>query len=222
VEHDPEREDVGAPVHRQPAHHLRAHVAELAAEHGPRRPGAEGRLRDAEVDDPDAAVEAEEDVGRRDVAVDDPQLAAAGVAAAVRVIEGVGDAPADVGDERDRQPLPRAARRVDEAPQLDPGDVVHGDVVARPLPAELLHRHHARVVELHDEPRLVEEHPDELLVLGEGGQDPLHGVRPSRRIAGADRREDLRHPAHRHAVDEQERAERDGLAHPRLSPETRL
>jgi len=218
VQHDPEAEDVGAPVHRQPADHLRAHVAELAAEDVVARPAPERRLRDPEVDDAYAPVEPEQDVRGRDVAVDDPQLAALRVSPPVGVIEGVGEAPRDVRGERHRQPHAARARAVHERAQVPPRDVVHRHVVARVVAADLVDGHDAGVLELHLEAGLVEEHPNELLVVGERREDALHGVEAPGRIAGTHGREDLRHPPDRHAIDEQEASERDGFSHRRVRP----
>ena len=88
VEHDAEREDVAAAVDGQPAHLLGRHVAELALEDaglGLRR--LAGGLGDAEVDELDLALVADEHVLRRDVAVDEVQVAPLRVALVVRVVE---------------------------------------------------------------------------------------------------------------------------------------
>ena len=87
VEHDAEREDVGAVIDGLPAHLLGRHVAHRA-EHRARagqrprvgeqrrlgldRRAGRGQLGEAEVEDLDAAVARHEDVLRLQVAVDDP------------------------------------------------------------------------------------------------------------------------------------------------------
>ncbi len=211
VQHDPEREHVGAPVDRRPADHLRAHVAELAAQDRARRRRAPvRRLRDAEVDDPDRPVEPDEHVRRRDVAVDDPQLPAVRAPPPVRVVERVGRLRHEVGDHLERHRLgPRAEPGRDRA-QVATGHVVHREVVPAGQLPELVDRHDPRVIELHGDPRLVEEQPDELAVLRQRGEDPLDGVEPSGRVAAVDRREHLGHAADRDTLDEQESAEPDG------------
>ena len=87
VEHDAEREDVGAVIDGLPAHLLGRHVphrAEHRARAGQRtrvgeqrrlgleRRAGRGQLGEAEVEDLDAAVARHEDVVRLQVAVDDP------------------------------------------------------------------------------------------------------------------------------------------------------
>ena len=72
VQDDADGEDVAAAIDRRAAALLGRHVADLALERaGQRLHFARRRLGDAEVDDLDRAVEADDDVLRRDVAVHD-------------------------------------------------------------------------------------------------------------------------------------------------------
>ena len=123
VEHRGRREDVGAPVHRQPAGHLRAHVAELPAQHPilP-RPHPVGGAGDAEVDELHLALEGEQHVLGRDVAVDDAEELVVRPAQLVRGVEPL----AEVGDDprrRGRQESNDAAESEREgvsAPPIQP------------------------------------------------------------------------------------------------------
>ena len=85
---DADGEDVAAAIDRRAPALLGRHVADLALERaGERLHFARRRLGDAEVDDLDAAVEADDDVLRRDVAVHDLEAAPFEVALLVRVVQ---------------------------------------------------------------------------------------------------------------------------------------
>ena len=72
VQDDAEREDVAAAVHGRSGDLFRRHVVGRSQELAGRRQVRGGDLRDAEVGDLDLLVGRDDDVGRLDVAVDDP------------------------------------------------------------------------------------------------------------------------------------------------------
>ena len=133
VEHDADREDVAAPVDRQAAHLLGRHVAELALEDA--RPGSCDALPAALAMPKSISLTspsyADEDVLRRDVAVDEVQLAALRVALVVRVVEPLADLHDDEAGLRDRHRLAAlAAQRSKMRAQVLAVDVLERDEVA--------------------------------------------------------------------------------------------
>nr|WP_272828750.1 hypothetical protein [Sorangium sp. Soce836] len=161
-----------APAVERPAHHLlgreiprlaldRADAADLRA-----RP----RLRDAEVDDLDHAVERHHHVLRRDVAVDEVEQLPRVVADLVRRVQAGARVDHHVEHPAERQE--RALRLLVREDLRDRGavDPLHGEV--RPI-ADLAVRqdvHHVRVEDARRGARLVEEHRARVVV-------PPHRVR---------------------------------------------
>jgi hypothetical protein len=189
VEHGAEREEVTASVDGLALRVLRAHVSELALELTRARVLDAGRLehahrlRDAEVGHLHLALEREEDVLRRDVEVNDVERLVLLVAAAMRVVEALRYFGRDVhrhldGDLHLLATTPREERR-----EVEPADVLHRHVVGvgggHPSDhraggeSEIEDLHDVRVREAHGELRLVDEHLDELLALGERREDAL-------------------------------------------------
>src|SRR5688572_11165418 len=105
-EHAPQRPQIGAPVDVLPANLLGTHVGRRAedqaglAQQGAVRPALQ-RLRQAEVEDLDAALRRDSDVRRLEIAVDDPRL--------VRGFEAGRDLAADVERLVDRRGTARHA-----------------------------------------------------------------------------------------------------------------
>ena len=131
VEHDAAREDVAAPIDRQPAHLLRRHVAELALEDAGLGLGALARrLRDTEVDELDLTLERDEDVLRADVAVDEVQLLAALVALVVRVVEALAHLHRHEARLRDGHRLAERAAPVEDRAQVAAVDVLERDAAS--------------------------------------------------------------------------------------------
>ncbi len=175
-EEDAGGEDVGAAVDGQALHLLGRHIAELALEDsGLRLLQPALRLGDAEVDQLHFAFEADEDVLRADVAMDDPERPARGVALAVRVVERLAHLRDDQAGLRNRHRLLALAKALEQLAHVAAGDVLHGDVEVLVVLAELEDLHDVRVRELHRDARLVDEHGDELGVLAHGGEDFLDG-----------------------------------------------
>ena len=121
---------------------------------------------DAEVGDLHRAVEAEQDVLRRHVAVHDVERLARLVRALVRVVQPVRDLAHDVGGDVGREALVRLARATHELAEVRPLDVLHAEELA--LVAVVL-----KIVDL-DDVRMVQARR-ELRLVGE------HGAEASRR-----------------------------------------
>ena len=97
-----------------------------------------------------------------------------GVAAAVRVVERRGHLGRDVDGQRDRQRHAQLAAGLLDRAQVAAVDVLHRDEVAAGLDlAEVVDVDDVRVVQLRRELGLVDEHRDELFVVGQVRQDLL-------------------------------------------------
>ncbi len=160
---DAGRVDVGAPVDGALVELLRRHERHLALDlAGDRRRQARLGAGDAEVGQAGDAVDADEDVVRRDVAVDEaqgllvraPELVC-GVEAGERVEE---DAQRDV----EREAAVVLAQRALDGVERGPLDVFHDEEDARVVLVDVERRDHVGVVDARGEARLVEEHGDEV------------------------------------------------------------
>ncbi len=179
VEHDPQREDVGAAVDGAAARLLRRHVRDLALElpGGGLAAGAADGLGHAEVDQLHDAVVRAEDVLRGDVAVDEHQVGVALVAQLVRGVEGGAGLHADAQGEAQRHlggVLPEGLAEDGERLPVDP---LHDDVEDLVLLPQVEDLGHVGVVDLGGERGLVEEHLLELGILAQGRQHRLDGHR---------------------------------------------
>ncbi|PRP92123.1 hypothetical protein ENSA5_51420 [Enhygromyxa salina] len=175
VGEDADGEDVGPAVDWLAVSGLGREVAELALDHASvGRLELRGRLGQAEVGQLDLAVPRDQQVGRRDVAVDDAEvLAGLGVVEVVGVLESLERLVEDPDDQRQRHPT---AALLEELQQLLEGralDVLHDDEVGLIGFTEVEDRDDVGVVEVQAQPRLVEEHPNEALILEQAGQDAL-------------------------------------------------
>ena len=200
MQHDAQREHVRTRVGGRAVQQLGGQIRHLAPHHPAVALVDAQRLRrprQPEVENLHVAVPRDHDVGRRHVAVDNPQRRP------IRVGQGVGEVqpPADLAThlshESRRQML---AGLVDAPPQqrghVDPLDRLHHQVVAPLLGRELEHLDDVRVDEPRRDVRLVHEHPDELRLPGQPGVDALDDERPLERSrALPDGAEHLRHPA---------------------------
>ena len=130
VEHRAEREDVAAEVERLALHLLGRHVRDLALDDADLGAPLLGhRLGDAEVEDLADAVEADDDVRRRDVAVHEAERLVAPVGGAVRVLEPLGDVGRDAHGDGERD-APAALRLgLLDLLQVDAVHVLHGEEV---------------------------------------------------------------------------------------------
>ena len=95
--------------------------------------------------------------------MDDPQV--------VRRVDPARDLLQDRGGGGGREPPGLA----DEFDERAAGEVLHREVRARPVAAEVVHLHDVGVPQPRREPRLVEEHRDELRVTGVLRVQPLDG-----------------------------------------------
>ena len=181
-----------------------AHVEELAAQRPPVGVRGLGRgLGDAEVHELHLALERDQDVLGADVAVHDLHRPPLLVLLAVGVLEGGADLAHHAQAQVEGHAQPLLPRALHDRAQVAAVDVLHRDVVALLDPPEVEDLHDARVGEARHHLGLVDEHVEELLVVGEVGQDALQrhdllealDARPLRL-------EDLGHAADRHAVEE--------------------
>ena len=127
-EHDARREQIAARSDRLSPRLLRAHVADLAAQHAGARRLAPDRFRDAEVEQLHGALGGDDDVGRRDVPMHEADRATARVGLAMRVVETAQHLRDDEGGDagrRTNRPLPRAAKN---GAQVVTRQVLHRDV----------------------------------------------------------------------------------------------
>jgi hypothetical protein len=155
-EHDAERVDVPRLAGVCAAEALGWQVARLADQ----RVGAGARAGlvrehgDAEIRQLHPPVDAEEDVGRRHVAVDEP------VADRVDVVERIGDVGGHVRHHRHRQRDAGGVRVVEDVRQREAAHVLHHDVVAALVLDEVEHLHHVLVIEPDADERLLEQVDD--------------------------------------------------------------
>ena len=176
VDEDARREDVGPDVDGIAPGLLRRHVIVLALDDPDGGLlAAHGRLGDAEVDDLHLAGVRQEDVLRRDVAVDDAHRAAAGVALAVRVVEAGADLLADIGRGLDGHDALELRRLAQDLEQIAAVDVLHRDVVGVADLAQVEDVRDVHVLELDRDLGLVDQHLDEVVVRREVGVDHLQG-----------------------------------------------
>ena len=132
-----------------------------------------GRLGDAEVDDLDLAFIAHQHVLWADVAMDDVEGVAQGVGLVVGVVEAFAHLHRDIAGHIDADLLAEASVAFEQAAAVEPGDVLHGDEVAAIRFAEIENLSDVGVVQPPGDLGLVDEHRDELGVLGDCTQDPF-------------------------------------------------
>jgi hypothetical protein len=132
VEHDPDREQVSATIHRGSKDLLGRHVARRA-DHVPGVRGDAEHASDAEIENLQAARPIDHQVGRLDIAVDDRHL--------VRVTGTTRELlhPAELVDQGDRR------LAADHFSQRFAGHVLHDDVWLRGVFAEVVHGDDMRV-----------------------------------------------------------------------------
>ncbi len=173
-EHDPQREDVGASVDLLTHRRLGRQIAELALHHaGVGLLELGRRLGETEVGELHLAPLGDEDVGRRDVAVNDAQLFALLAEGLVGVAEPATGLDADVDRLLHREALARLAQALDHRLEVHPVDELHDDEVGVVRRADVEDGDDVGVAQAGPQAGLVQEHRDEVLVLGEVRQDAL-------------------------------------------------
>ena len=173
-EHGAGGEEIGPAVDGLEARLLRRHVRHLAAQHaGPRLARARGRLGDAEVDHLGLPVVGEEEVVRRHVAVDEVEQLPVLPAQLVGGVQALGRVGADAGAQLRRDAHPPLLGPAHHLAQRLAVEVLHGDPVGVVVLAEIEDLGDVRVVDAGRDPRLVEEHVDELIVLDQVRVDAL-------------------------------------------------
>ena len=167
---------------------------------------------DAEVEDLHRAVVGDEDVVRRDVAVDDVERPPVEADLLVRVVEARGDAHDHVERVLHRHAPARRAERLAHAAHVLAVEVLHGDEGATVGLAHVVHLRQVGVIQRRRDPRLVEEHPHEVGVGGELREDALDDADLLHAgDAGGASHPDLGHAADGDLLEELIFAERDGL-----------
>ena len=140
------------------------------------------------------------------------QLAALGVALVVRVVEALAHLHGHVAGHRDRKRLGLVAHAIEDRPQVAPMDVLEGDEEAVVDLTEVEDLRDVRVLQLHGDLRLVDEHRDELFVLGDVREDAFHREEALEALhAKGLRFEDFGHTSHVDPLKEVVLSERDGL-----------
>ena len=174
VQNEPNGEDVRAVIQRLPTSLLRGHVCKLSLDGAGlrHRVGVRG-LGDPEVDHLDRAVEGDEQILRGDVAVDHLEGPPLVVHLGVGVREPFTCRGHNPQSERAGNPLPRAPGLAHHPSEVLAVDVLHGDVVVPVDLPEVENLPDVRVAELRRDFRLVEEHPDEVRILRQMGEDSL-------------------------------------------------
>ena len=213
-EHDPDRIDVGAPVDHSRRELLGRHVPELALDLAVlgRPVHTERRLRDAEIEHASDAVQAEKDVLRRHVTVDDVEGVAVLAASLVRSLESVQYADDDRHERALRQGNRLLAREAQQRVQRLAVDVVHDEEQLALGGDHVEHRHDVRVLDARREASLVEEHRDELRVARELRVEALDRHRPREPGRASEPAQmDGRHPAMRDLLEENITPDRSGL-----------
>ena len=211
-EHDAEREDVGGAIDLGPAHLLGRHIGELALERArARRRQAIGDLGDAEVDDLGVALVRQEEVVRRDVAVDEAEELPVLAAQLVGRVEAVGRVGADARREVGHDPHVPLFGAPHHLAQRLAVEVLHGDPVGVVVLPEVEHLRDVGVVDPRGDPRLVEEHIDELVIFDEVRVDALdrHPLLEAARSIHP-RQVDARHATDADLVDDAVAAEKEG------------
>ncbi len=197
---DAGREDVRAVIDVLAARVLRAHVAGLSADglvvEIARRVGA----RDAEIADLHLALEADEDVRRGDVAVNE--------LAAVRVVEAAQRLHHHQERELDGQRDAKVRAPAAELAEIEALHVLHRDEKAARVAPEILDGDDVGVREARCELRLVDEHRREHGVVGVLREDLLDDDAAAPAEIGLDARQvDVRHAPATHVIEEQVTAE---------------
>jgi hypothetical protein len=204
IQERPQREDVRAVIDLQAVALLGGHVGVLALEL-PVAGGDDlvGGLGDPEVQDLHDPVEGDDDVLRGDVAVDDAHGGAVAVHLVVRVVEpggGVGD---DADGVAQREEVADGEAALGDLAQVLAVDVLHGDEVLAVALAQVEDLDNVRVVEGRGDAGLVEEHLDELVIVGVDGEDALDDELFAEALHPLlARQEDLRHAARGEPPDE--------------------
>ena len=115
-----------------------------------------------EIEQEDPAVVGEEDVLRRDVAVDDVERLPLEIAERVGVVETGERVDQDADVEIERDPLEALTRALAEGSERLAVEVLHREEVDAPFFADLVRLHDIRVAHSRGDAGLVEEQRDEL------------------------------------------------------------
>jgi hypothetical protein len=178
------RVDVGAPVDRRALDLLLRHVRQFALDLGaPGRREPRLRVGNAEVREASHAVDADEDVVRRDVAMDEIERLAVRSGELVCGVQSSQSVEEDPQREVERQRPPRAPERAQHRLERRPLDVFHDQEEPLFVLLDVEGGDHVGVTDARREAGLVEEHVDEVGLGGEvrvhrlDGDEPLEAAR---------------------------------------------
>jgi hypothetical protein len=223
VEHDAEREEVGAPVEALARGLLGGHVGDLALhEVALRLVEPRGAARDAEVRELHLAHVADHDVVRGDVAVHDLEPLTLVVALGVGVLQPLEHLDDEVERHVHRHLAPAPTHLAEEPRGVDAVDPLHAGPEVAVGDAEVVDADDVAVPQLRGGARLVDEHLHEGLVVVERRADALDADLAAE-VHRADLlgREDLCHAALRDALDEDVVAEAVASVHGTQTTRTR-
>ena len=163
----PRRKDIGPGIDGIAPRLLGRHVEVLALDHAGLGFLATARcLSDAEVDDLHLAGMREQDVLWADVAMDDGEGRAVDVALAVGVIEPCAQLLDDVGRDVDGHVDALLAEAAHDPKEIRAVDILHRNEVALIVLTEIKDLGDVDVVEAHRDLRFVDQHLDELIIIG--------------------------------------------------------
>ena len=158
-------------------------------------------LGDPEVHDLDRAVVGDDDVTRRNVAVNDTQRSSIQADLFVRVVETCRNTDRDGQRVLDRESVPALGNLLEEMAEVLPVEVLHREVVLAVLAAAVVDLNDIRVVERPGQTRLPQKHLDELIVVRKMRENPFEDdVLLEPFDAGRLGDEQLRHAATRKAL----------------------
>ena len=165
---------VRAAIERLALDRLGSHVSHLALD--PIGMGLQvlrGGLGNAEVDDFQGSRFAYEQVGRRHVAVHEPEGLTVLVGLVVRVVEGVTQLAQERHDDGQRRGPRDAARLLEHLPHIASVDELHRDEIHVAHASELVQLNHVGVLEHGGQLGLAHERPNEGFILGQVWQQAL-------------------------------------------------
>ena len=196
VQHHAEREQIRSPVQLLKSQVLGRHVADVALEHADARLlDVVARLGDAEVGDAHQAVETDEQIFRRDVAMHDAQRRALRRDQLVRGVQAARRLRQHRHAERDRQQLLARLDARQHLGQRRAVDVVHQQERAVGVLADLERRGNVGVADQAGQTRLVEEHGTKRRVAAQVRMQPFSREKPRKTALLARDELDVPHPA---------------------------
>lgn len=176
-QHDAQREKVCSVIDAFEAQLFGRHVAGLALEHvrGGRALSTES-LGDPEIGDAHDSIEPDQQVLRRDVAVHERGWGSIVRDQSMRRAQALGRLQADLHDDGERQQVAGGERVPDQLLQREPLDVVHQEVGATLVLADVEHPDHVRMLKQARQASFLEEHLTHVRLVDEVRVRAFHRV----------------------------------------------